>query len=90
MENQSLIKLPLADAKVSATTKLAVKSTEMPDNGNQLTLEVVIQQEQVTIDKLLAHIVKLEEPVTAPEGGLALGSHVTSVLQEQLTAKMMN
>ena len=50
-------------------------------------MEVVIQQQKATIDELLARIVKLEERAIALEGGLASASHVTSVLQEQLTAK---
>ena len=60
----------------------------MPDNSrNHAASEVIIQQQQVTIDELLARIVKLEERVIVLEGGLASASHVTSVLQEQLTAK---
>ena len=50
-------------------------------------MEVVIQQQKAAIDELLARIVKLEERAIALEGGLASASHVTSVLQEQLTAK---
>ena len=50
-------------------------------------MQVVIKQQQVTTDKLLAHTVKLEECVTALEGGLAWASHVTSFFQEQLSAK---
>ena len=70
---------------VSATVKLAgkaeVAAAEAPDNSrNHAASEVIIQQQQVTIDELLARIVKLE-------GGLASAIHVTSVLQEQLTAK---
>ena len=37
--------------------------------------------------RTVERIVKLEERVIALEGGLASASHVTSVLQEQLTAK---
>ena len=70
---------------VSATIKLAgkaeVAAAEALDNSrNHTASEVIIQQQQVTIDELLARIVKLE-------GGLASAIHVTSVLQEQLTAK---
>ena len=76
---------------VSATIKLAGKAesaaAEAPDSRNHAASEVIIQQQQVTIDKLLARIVKLEERVIVLEGGLASASHVTSVLQEQLTAK---
>ena len=77
---------------VSATVKLAgkaeVAAAEAPDNSrNHAASEVIIQQQQVTIDELLARIVKLEERVIVLEGGLASASHVTSVLQEQLTAK---
>ena len=77
---------------VSATVKLAgkaeVAAAEAPHNSrNHAASEVIIQQQQVTIDKLLARIVKLEERVIVLEGGLASASHVTSVLQEQLTAK---
>ena len=55
---------------------------------NQRTFPaVVIQQQQITRDKLLVRIVTLEERVIALEGGPASASHVTSVLQEQLTAK---
>ena len=50
-------------------------------------MQVVIQQQQVTIDKLLADTVKLEERVAVLEGGLEWASHVTSILQEQLSAK---
>ena len=76
---------------VPATIKLAGKAesaaAEAPDSRNHAASEVIIQQQQVTIDKLLARIVKLEERVIVLEGGLASASHVTSVLQEQLTAK---
>ena len=80
---------------VSATIKLAGKAAaaaaaavaEAPGSGNHATSEVIIQQQQVTIDELLARIVKLEECVIAPEGRLASAGHVMSVLQEQLTAK---
>ena len=75
------------DANVSATIKLAGKAAEMPDSENQAASEVVIQQQQITIDKLLVRIVTLEERVIALEGGLESASQVTSVLQEQLTAK---
>ena len=75
------------DANVSAKIKLTGKSAQTPDSGNQAASEVVIQQQQITIDELLVRIVKLEERVIALEGGLASASHVTSVLQEQLTAK---
>ena len=74
-------------ANVSAKIKLAGRSAQTPDNGNQAASEVVIQQQQITIDELLVRIVKLEERAIALEGGLASASHVTSVLQEQLTAK---
>ena len=67
--------------------KLAGKAAETPDSGNQAASEVVIQQQQITIDELLVRIVKLEERVIALEGGLASAGHVTSVFQEQLTAK---
>lgn len=50
-------------------------------------MQVVIQQQQVIIDKLLAHTVKLEERVAVLEGRLEWASHVTSILQEQLSAK---
>ena len=74
---------------VSTTIKLGGKAAaaEALDSRNHTASEVIIQQQQVTIDKLLARIVKLEERVIALEGGLASASHVTSVLQEQLTAK---
>ena len=77
---------------VSATIKLAGKAAaaavaEAPGSGNHATSEVIIQQQQVTIDELLARIVKLEECVIAPEDRLASAGHVMSVLQEQLTAK---
>ena len=75
------------DANVSATIKLAGKAAEMPDSGNQAASEVIIEQQQITIDELLVSIVKLEECVIALEGRLASFSHVTSVLQEQLTPK---
>ena len=75
------------DANVLATIKLAGKAAETTDSGNQAASEFVIQQQQMTIDELLVHIVKLEECVIALEGGLALASYVTSVLQEQLTSK---
>ena len=58
--------------------------------GNQAVSEVAIQQQQITIDELLAHIVKLEEHVMAFKGGLASAGRATSVLLEQLTAKQMN
>ena len=80
---------------VSATVKLAGKAevvaAEAPENSRLETMQpgkVIIQQQQVTIDELLAHIVKLEECVLVLEGGLASASHVTSVLQEPLTAKI--
>ena len=74
---------------VSTTIKLGGKAAaaEALDSRNHTASEVIIQQQQVTIDKLLARIVKLEERVIALEGGLASASHVMSVLQEQLTAK---
>ena len=77
---------------VSATVKLAgkaeVAAAEAPENSrNHTASEVIIQQQQVTIDELLARIVKLEERVIVLEGGLASASHVTYVLQEQLTAR---
>ena len=81
---------------VSATIKLAGKAAaaaaaaavaEAPGSGNHATSEVIIQQQQVTINELLARIVKLEECVIAPEDRLASAGHVMSVLQEQLTAK---
>ena len=75
------------DSTISATTKLAEKAAEAPEKGNQAASEVVIQQQQITIDELLAHIVKLEARVIALEDGLWSTSHVTSVLQEQITAK---
>ena len=75
------------DANVSATIKLAGKAAEMPDSGNQAASEVIIEQQQITIDELLVSIVKFEECVIALEGRLASFSHVTSVLQEQLTPK---
>ena len=75
------------DANVLATIKLAGKAAETTDSGNQAASEFVIQQQQMTIDELLVRIVKLEERVIALEGGLALASYVTSVLQEQLTSK---
>ena len=76
---------------VSATIKLAGKveeaAAETPGSRNHAASEVIIQQQQVTIDELLARIVKLEKRVIALEDGLESASHVTSVLQEQLTAK---
>ena len=74
-------------AKVSTATELAGKSTEAPDSGNQAASAVEIQQQQVTTNELLPRIFKLEERVTALENGLASASHVTSILQEKLTAK---
>ena len=85
MENQKLIKLRPSNRKMtpmfcqSSQCKLAGKSAQTPDSGNQAALEVVIQQQQITIDKLLVRIVKLEKHVIALEGGLASASHVTSV-----------
>ena len=75
------------DVNVLATIKLAGKAAETTDNGNQAASEVVMQQQQITLDELLVRIVKLEECVIALEGGLASANHVMSVLQEQLTAK---
>ena len=76
---------------VSTAIKLGGKAeaaaAEALDSRNHTASEVIIQQQQVTIDELLARIVKLEERVIVLEGGLASASHVTSVLQEQLTAK---
>ena len=74
-------------AKVSTATELAGKSTEAPDGGNQAASAVEIQQQQVTTNERLSRIFKLEERVTALENGLASASHVTSILQEKLTAK---
>ena len=92
--NQTTTMQQKNDAKnVSATIKLAGKAAaaaavaEVPGSGNHATSEVIIQQQQVTIDELLARIVKLEECVIATDGRLALAGHVRSVLQEQLTAK---
>ena len=93
--NQTTTMLQKNDANnVSATIKLAGKAAaaaaavaEAPGSGNHATSEVIIQQQQVTIDELLARIVKLEECVIAPEDRLASAGHVMSVLQEQLTAK---
>ena len=78
------------DAKVSATINLVAKSTETSDNGNQVSLKVVIQQQQVATDELVTRIVKYEERVTVLKAGLASGSHVTSFLQEQLATKTDN
>ena len=77
---------------VSATVKLVgkaeVAAVEAPETSrNHAASEVIIQQRQVTINELIARIVKLEERVIVLEGGLASASHVTSVLQKQLTAK---
>ena len=66
------------DANVLAIIKLAGKAAERPDSGNQAASGVLILQQQITIDKLLVCIVKLEKRVIAPEGGLASASHVTS------------
>ena len=41
----------------------------------------------LTIDELLVNVVRLAERVIALEGELASASHVTSVFQENLTAK---
>ena len=41
----------------------------------------------LTIDELLVNVVRLEERVIALEGELASARHVTSVFQENLTAK---
>ena len=76
------------DGNVLATIELVGNAAETPDIGNQAALKVIIQQQQITIDELLVRIVKLEERVIALEGGLASASHVTSVLQEQLTEQM--
>ena len=85
--NQTITLQQKNDVKVSAITKLVGKAAETLNNGNQAVSEVVVQQQQITIDKLLARVVKLEERVIALEGGLASVNHVTSVLQELLTAK---
>ena len=91
--NQTTTQQQKNDANnVSATVKLAgkaeVAAAEAPDNSrNNAASEVIIQQQRVTIDELMARIVKLEQRVIVLEGGLASASHVTSVLQEQLTAK---
>ena len=53
------------DTNVSAASKLARKAAETPDNGDQAALEVVIQQQQITIVEMVVHIVKLEEHVKA-------------------------
>lgn len=58
------------DSTISATTKLVEKAAEAPEKGNQTASEVVIQQQQITIDELLARIVKLEARVIALEDGL--------------------
>ena len=85
--NQTTTLQQKKDANVSGTIKLAGKAAETSHKGNQAASKVVIQQQQITIDELLVRTVKLEERVTELEGGLAPASHVTSVLQEQLTAK---
>ena len=85
--NQTATLQQKKDTNVSVTIKLVGKAAETPDIRNQVASEVVIQQQQITIDELLVRIVKLEERVIALEGGLASASHITSVLQEQLTAK---
>ena len=85
--NQSTTLQQKNDATVSAKIKLAGKAAETTDSGNQAASVVVIQQQQIAIDKWLVCIVKLEERVLALEGGLASASHVISVLQEQLTPK---
>ena len=82
-------------SNVSTTIKLAGKveeaveeaAAETPGSRKHAASEVIIQQQQVTIDELLARIVKLEKRVIGLEDGLESASHVTSVLQEQLTAK---
>ena len=75
---------------VSTTIKLAGKAeaaaAEAPDSRNHAASEVIIQQQQATTDELLVRIVKLEERVIALEGRLASACHVTSILQEKLTA----
>ena len=86
--NQTITLQQKNNANVSATIKLVGKAAETPDSGYQAASEVVIQQQQITIDELLVRIVKLEERVIALEGGLASASYVTSVLQEQLTEQM--
>ena len=50
--NQTTILQQNEDGNVSATIKLAGKAAETPDSGNQAALEVAIQQQQITIDKL--------------------------------------
>ena len=40
------------DADVSATIKPVRKAAETTDSGNQAASEVVIQQQQITIDEL--------------------------------------
>ena len=76
--NQTTTLKQKKDTSVSAIIKLAGKAAQI---GN------LAASQQITIDALLVHIVKLEEHVIALEGGLASASHVTSVLQKQLTAK---
>ena len=61
---KSTIMQQINEAKVSVTTRLVGNSTGSPDNGNQVDLKVIIQQQQVAIDKLLERIVKLKECVT--------------------------
>ena len=58
------------------------KVSETEDNENQAASKVVIQQKQVTIDKLLACTVKLEERVMALKGGLVSASHFTSIFRD--------
>ena len=50
--NQTITLQQKNDVKVSAITKLAGKAAETLNKGNQAVSEVVVQQQQITIDKL--------------------------------------
>ena len=63
------------NASVSAKIKLAGKSAQTPDSGNQAASEVVIQQQQITIDELLVRIV-IE---TLCETGISKGEITNSI-----------
>ena len=80
--NQRIIKLPPCNRKMMSifqpqlgSSKKAV-AAEAPDTENQAVSEVVIQQQQLKIDKVVSRIVKSEERVTAYEDRLASACHV--------------
>ena len=68
--------------------KASEKSTKTPLDGSSASLNVISQQQQITINKLLAGNVILEDHATSHVRGLVSAGHVTTIFQEELIAKI--